>query len=74
MAAVLKIWMGYFIAYMLIKFFVIFIIIVPDALSDILSGLAYIVPVMLIVQTIYYKVYGPDIEKKKRLDEIRKEL
>ncbi len=64
MNAVLKVLMGYFIAYMTIKFFVMFVIVVPDAVSGILTALAYIVPIMLIIQTIYYKVYGTDVDTK----------
>ena len=61
-------------AYVFGKIYLTIIFFNPGSVSETLTFWAYVIPVMLIIQTIYHKVYGPDIEKKKRLDKIRKEL
>ena len=66
MTAVLKVLMGYFIAYMTIKLFILFFMLDPKGFfSTFVTISSIIVPVYLVIQIVYHKVYGPDIEKKK---------
>ena len=67
MNAVLKVLMGYFIAYMSIKLFTMIVMLDPKGFySTFLTMLSIIAPIYFVVQIVHDKVYGIDGSGKNR--------